>query len=189
MKSNLTTIKAIENALPFFEKDTEIYENIDTFLEKCTQSEEIREEVDLIHLLIEKIRNSKDSDTIMNSRKRLLRFLKRLPQFIGTTKLKNAQTVQVARSVHMSQVDTSIPVYTRDDYYNLLVTSQQNVENLGSNFEMLAMKRKKAQDLMEICESLALFTSKNLTIDVFLFIFLMVSKLLRRNCNKFWMDL
>jgi class 3 adenylate cyclase len=169
IKTNVASVKSIEFSLPYFEKDTELYDLVDSFLEKCIHVEEVREDIEFVYNLIDKLRQYKETDnqvdTVLNMRKRLIRFLLRLPQYKSQSRLKNAQSVTITRVNHMSQIDTTIPVYANDDYYALLVESQINVEQLRSNNEVLSFKRKKALELSEICESLALFTSRNLSID------------------------
>lgn len=190
MRTNVSSVKSIEISLPSFEKDVELYDLIESFLEKCLHVEEVRDDIEFVFSLIEKLKQTKDTDLLSNTRKRLIRFLKRLPQYKQQTRFKNAQAVQIVRAQHMSQIDSTIPVYGKDDYYSLLVDSQLTVEQLRINHEILSIKRKKTQELSEICESLALFTSRNLTIDVsHLCIFNVISKWSHKNYNKYWMVL
>lgn len=65
----------------------------------------------------------------------------------------------------MSEVDPSIPIFSSQDYFGLLVASQLNVDDLRGGLDVQMLKRKRTQELYEVCESLSQFTSRNLTIQ------------------------
>jgi phage shock protein A len=159
-------VKYLELSLDSFEQnDPQIYALLDTFLDLTSSNpEEMKEEVELLSTLVENLSNQvKESEQYHNFRKRIIRVLKNCSKKM--TKETTEEKVTNGEEKHASESDSTIPVYTSKDFYGLLVESQNKIEELRAQFDIQNFKRKKGQELTELCESLAQYTSNNLKLQ------------------------
>eukprot|EP01080_Neovahlkampfia_damariscottae_P004754 gene4754-8336_t len=156
-------LKDLELCLDLFEeKYPQVHALLDTFLDQAMDNQnEMKEEITLVSTLVENlISENPESQQFQTYQKRVIRILKNF-----TTKTeKEVQVEKQVEEKNLSDIDPSIPVFTSQDFYGLLVESQNKIEELRALFEIQNLKRKKGQELMEICESVAQYTSLHLNI-------------------------
>ena len=160
----MSQVKKLELSLDLFEvTHPQLYALLDTFLDKILDNEsEMKEEIELVSTLMENLmKEEPESKEFLNYRKRVIRILKNF-----TTKTVHVEATEKNQieEKNQSEVDPSIPVFTSQDFYGLLVESQNKIEELRALFEIQNLKRKRGQELMEICESVAQYTSLNLNV-------------------------
>jgi hypothetical protein len=160
---SVQVLKFLEVSLEHLEKDAELFQLIDTFLDQFMENkEQMKEDVQLLKNLVEELFNQEEnSEKYFNIRKRTIRFLKlwanRLELEVVTEKTPEVKNV--------SDFDPSIPVYTYQDVYNLLIESQIKVEDLKATIEIQKLKKFKSNFLTQLFESVTEYTNSSFDSD------------------------
>jgi hypothetical protein len=159
---SVQVLKFLEISLENFEKDTEIFQLLDKFLDLFQENKEIlKEDVQLLKNLVEELFNHEEkTEKYFNIRKRIIRFLK-----LWVNRFESDEKEKTPAVETVSNIEPSLPVFTYQDVYNLLIESQIKVEELKATIEVQKLKKFKSVFLTQLFESVTEYTNTSFDSD------------------------